>query len=154
MDIKSEAERSRNMSRIRSTDTKPEVYLRKLLFREGFRYRKNDRRLPGCPDIYLPKYRTVIFVHGCFWHRHEGCRYAYTPKSRTEFWTEKFRRNVERDKVVAEALKKRDLKVIVIWECSIRRMMKGSREEAETLQKIETFITEAGEEGTEYYELR
>ena len=100
MDIKSEAERSRNMSRIRSTDTKPEVYFRKKLFAAGYRYRKNDRRLPGCPDIYLPKYRTVIFVHGCFWHRHEGCKYAYMPKSRIDFWGKKFQRNVERDREV------------------------------------------------------
>ena len=128
-DIKSPEQRSRNMAKIRSTETKPEVYLRKKLFAAGYRYRKNDRRLPGSPDVYLPKYRTVIFVHGCFWHRHEGCRYAYMPKSRVEFWEEKFRRNVERDRKVKEELQNRGLRVIVVWECCIRRMMKDSQEE-------------------------
>lgn len=80
-DIKSPEERSRNMAAIRSKDTKPEVYLRKLLFAQGYRYRKNYKKIPGHPDIYLPKYRTAIFVHGCFWHRHQGCKYAYMPKA-------------------------------------------------------------------------
>ena len=85
-DIKSPEERSRNMAAIRSKDTKPEVYLRKLLFAQGYRYRKNYKKIPGHPDIYLPKYRTAIFVHGCFWHRHQGCKYAYMPYSNIEFW--------------------------------------------------------------------
>ena len=89
-DIKSPEERSRNMRAIRSKDTKPEVYLRKLLFAQGLRYRKNVSQIPGHPDMYLAKYRTGIFVHGRFWHRHEGCKYAYMPKSRTEFWQKKF----------------------------------------------------------------
>ena len=140
------------MSRIRSTDTKPEVYLRKKLFAAGYRYRKNDRRLPGCPDIYLPKYRTVIFVHGCFWHRHEGCRYAYMPKSRTDFWEKKFRRNMERDREVMKVLRNAGLKVIIVWECYIRKMMKDSQKETETLQKIEAFISDPEWGETEYYE--
>ena len=99
-DIKSPEERSRNMRAIRSKDTKPEIYLRKLLFAQGLRYRKNVQKLPGSPDMYLAKYRTAIFVHGCFWHRHQGCKYAYMPKSRTEFWVEKFDINVSRDRLV------------------------------------------------------
>ena len=99
-DIKSPEERSRNMSAIRSKDTEPEVYLRKLLFSEGLRYRKNVRNLPGCPDMYLARYNTAIFVHGCYWHRHEGCKYAYEPKSRSDFWQEKFAANIKRDEVV------------------------------------------------------
>ena len=140
------------MSRIRSTDTKPEVYLRKKLFAAGYRYRKNDRRLPGCPDIYLPKYRTVIFVHGCFWHRHEGCRYAYMPKSRTDFWEKKFRRNVERDREVMKGLRNAGLKVIIVWECCIRRMMKDSQKEESTLQRIEAFISDPEGSEAEYHE--
>lgn len=140
------------MSRIRSTDTKPEVYLRKKLFAAGYRYRKNDRRLPGCPDIYLPKYRTVIFVHGCFWHRHEGCRYAYMPKSRTDFWEKKFRRNMERDREVMKVLRNAGLKVIIVWECCIRRMMKDSQKEEETLRRIEAFISDPEGSEAEYHE--
>ena len=140
------------MSRIRSTDTKPEVYLRKKLFAAGYRYRKNDRRLPGCPDIYLPKYRTVIFVHGCFWHRHEGCRYAYMPKSRTDFWEKKFRRNMERDREVMKVLRNAGLKVIIVWECCIRRMMKDSQKEEATLQRIEAFISDPEGSEAEYHE--
>ena len=89
-DIKSPEERSRNMSAIRSKDTKPELYLRKLLFAEGLRYRKNVERIPGCPDMFLAKYHTAVFVHGCYWHRHYGCKYAYTPISRIDFWQNKF----------------------------------------------------------------
>ena len=96
-DIKSPEERSRNMSKIRSKDTKPEVWLRKKLFERGYRYRKNVNNIPGHPDAWLAKYNTALFVHGCFWHRHDGCKYAYIPKSRVEFWTDKFRKYIERD---------------------------------------------------------
>ena len=140
MDIKSPEERSRNMSQIRSTDTKPEVYLRRKLFAAGFRYRKNDRRIEGCPDIWLPKYRTAIFVHGCFWHRHEGCRYAYKPKSRTDFWEAKFRRNVERDTEVREALEADGVNVLTVWECTIRKMVKDPQVENETMRKLKEDI--------------
>jgi len=84
------------MAAIRSTDTKPEVYIRKELFARGYRYRLHDARIPGHPDLYLSRYNAVIFVHGCYWHRHQGCKYAYTPKSRTEFWKKKFLDNVRR----------------------------------------------------------
>ena len=151
-DNHTQEQRSRNMARIRSTDTRPEVYLRKKLFAAGYRYRKNDRRLPGCPDIYLPKYRTAIFVHGCFWHRHKGCRYAYMPKSRVEYWESKFQRNEKRDSEVKELLADNGFRVIIVWECCVRRMMKDSREEAEILQRITAAISETGIKGTELYE--
>lgn len=96
-DTLNEQQRHYNMSRIRSKDTKPEEIVRKYLFSKGLRFRKNDRRYPGHPDVVLPKYKTVVFVNGCFWHRHEGCRYASTPATNREFWNQKFERNVERD---------------------------------------------------------
>ena len=114
-DIKSPEERSRNMRAIHSRDTKPELYLRKLLFAEGLRYRKNVQKLPGCPDMYFARYHTAVFVHGCFWHRHEGCRYAYIPKSRVEFWQKKFEANVRRDAVVREELATMKIRQLIIW---------------------------------------
>ena len=120
-DIKSPEERSRNMSAIRSKDTEPEVYLRKLLFSEGLRYRKNVRNLPGCPDMYLARYNTAIFVHGCYWHRHEGCKYATTPSSNSEYWQTKFHRNTENDKKHVQELNTLGWKVITIWECEIKK---------------------------------
>ena len=109
------------MSRVRYANTSIEVKVRKFLFSKGLRFRKNDKRYPGKPDIVLPKYKTVIFVHGCFWHRHEGCKDTTTPKTRTEFWEEKFRKNVENDKLHMELLKDDGWKVIVIWECEIEK---------------------------------
>ena len=108
--------RSWNMSHIRGKDTAIEVRVRKYLFGLGYRYRKNDKRLPGKPDIVLPKYRTVIFIHGCFWHRHSDCKGATTPKTRTDFWTEKFSRNVENDRKHKEQLEADGWKVITLWE--------------------------------------
>jgi DNA mismatch endonuclease, patch repair protein len=117
MDSLSREKRSWNMSRIRSKDTKPEMIVRSLLHRMGCRFRIHMQKLPGKPDIVLPKYRTVIFVHGCYWHRHPGCKYAYTPKSRQEFWQQKFRENVKRHEVVAAQLDALGWRVIVVWEC-------------------------------------
>ncbi|MBI1314437.1 DNA mismatch endonuclease Vsr [bacterium] len=117
MDRLSKQHRSWNMSRIRGKDTKPEMRVRSLLHRMGFRFRLHRRDLPGKPDIVLPAYGTVIFVHGCFWHRHPGCRFAYTPKSRIDFWQSKFRRNVERHQEVTTALRELGWRVVVIWEC-------------------------------------
>ena len=111
--------RSWNMSRIKGKDTKIEVMVRQYLFHYGFRFRKNDKRYPGKPDVVLPKYKTAIFVHGCFWHRHEGCKLATTPKTRTEFWTEKFAKNVANDRKHYEQLKEMGWNVIVIWECEL-----------------------------------
>lgn len=113
--------RSWNMSRIKGKDTKIEVKVRSWLFSKGFRFRKNDRRYPGTPDIVLPKYKTVIFINGCFWHRHEGCRYATTPKTRTEFWQEKFDRNVANDRKHKEELKTMGWRVITLWECELKK---------------------------------
>lgn len=113
--------RSWNMSRIRGSDTKIEVKVRKYLFRLGFRYRKNDKRLPGKPDIVLPKYHCVIFIHGCFWHRHEGCQKATFPKSHQDFWKAKFEKNVQNDQKHRMELEKSGWKVIVLWECEINK---------------------------------
>jgi len=120
LDIWNKEKRSEVMSKIRSKNTKPEMALRKALFARGFRYRVNDTKLPGKPDIVLPKYKTVIFLHGCFWHRHEGCKYAYTPKTNTEFWVEKITSNKERDKLNLQKLTALGWNVITVWECEIR----------------------------------
>jgi len=118
-DSLSKEKRSWNMSRIRSKDTKPEKIVRSLLHRMGYRFRLHVKSLPGKPDIVLPKYKTVIFVHGCFWHRHNGCKYAYTPQSRVDFWNKKFADNIERFKAVKKTLTKLGWKVVIIWECQL-----------------------------------
>lgn len=120
-DVHTPEQRSYNMSRIKGRDTKPEKTLRSLLHRNGFRFRIHYSKLPGRPDIVLPKYRSVIFVHGCFWHRHPGCRYAYTPKSRTEFWNEKLNGNVERDRENISLLRKAGWYPIIVWECELKK---------------------------------
>ena len=113
--------RSWNMSRIKGKDTKIEVQVRSWLFSKGFRFRKNDKRLPGKPDVVLPKYHTVIFIHGCFWHRHPGCKDTTTPKTRTEYWLDKFERNVANDRARYEALEAAGWNVITLWECDINK---------------------------------
>ncbi|MGN8969725.1 very short patch repair endonuclease [Intestinimonas sp. HCP28S3_D6] len=113
--------RSWNMGRIKGKDTSIEMKVRQYLFAQGFRFRKNDKRYPGTPDVVLPKYRTVIFVHGCFWHRHEGCKGATTPKTRTEFWQNKFDTNARNDQKNKQLLEEAGWKVIVIWECEIKK---------------------------------
>jgi len=110
-------QRSANMARIGQRDTAPELAVRRILHRAGFRFRLHRSDLPGRPDVVLPRYRTIFLVHGCFWHRHSGCRFAYQPKSRVDFWTRKFERNVVRDREVERELRKRGWKVHVIWEC-------------------------------------
>lgn len=124
MDVHNKETRSYNMSRIKSKNTKPEEIVRKFLFSQGFRYRKNDKRLPGHPDIVLPKYKTVIFINGCFWHGHEGCKYFVWPKSNTEFWEKKITANIERDNRNMENLIHLGWKVLTIWECEIRHVDK------------------------------
>lgn len=116
----SKERRSWNMSRIRGRDTRPEKLVRSLLHCLGYRFRLHRRDLPGNPDIVLPKYRTVILVHGCFWHRHSGCRFAYMPRSRMEFWKRKFQRNVERDSEVKRQLEHAGWRVLTVWECETR----------------------------------
>ena len=141
VDIKTQEERSRNMSAIRSKGTKPEVYLQKKLFAEGYRYRKNAKNVPGHPDLYLARYHTAIFVNGCFWHRHKNCKYSYMPKSRVDFWTEKFSRNIERDKDVKKALSDNGYKCLIVWECTIRKMMKDESVLHAVIRQISDFMT-------------
>lgn len=120
MDRLTPERRSWNMARIRGHDTSPERIVRTLLHRLGFRFRLHCKQLPGRPDIVLPKHRKVVLVHGCYWHRHEGCKYAYSPKSRVEFWTQKFERNVARDREVLTLLEDAGWTCIVVWECETR----------------------------------
>lgn len=131
MDVHDKATRSYNMSRIRSKNTKPEEMVRKYLFAQGFRYRKNDKRLPGKPDIVLPKYKTVVFVNGCFWHMHEGCKYFVWPRNNREFWKNKIEGNAERDKRKKTELELQGWNVITIWECQLKT---GLRQE--TLARV------------------
>ena len=120
MDDKTPEQRSINMSHIRSKNTKPEEVVRKYLFAKGFRYRKNDARYPGKPDLVLPKYHTVIFINGCFWHRH-GCSRSSLPKTNQDYWIPKIQRNVERDQQNIKALEDAGWQVIVIWECELKK---------------------------------
>lgn len=122
-DVHSKETRSYNMSRIKGKNTKPEVLLRKELFKRSFRYRIHDKKLPSKPDIVLPKYRTVVFVHGCFWHGHEHCRYYVIPKTRTEWWQNKISGNVERDAKAVKALKELGWRVLTVWECELKKNM-------------------------------
>ena len=124
--------RSYKMSRIRSKNTKPEEVVRKYLFSKGFRYRKNDPRLPGKPDIVLPKYKTVIFVNGCFWHHHEECKYFVWPKNNADFWRSKIEGNTKRDSRNYENLAEMGWKVLIIWECQLK-----SNNKMDTLNNIE-----------------
>ncbi len=122
MDSLSKEQRSWNMSRIRNRDTKPELIVRSLLHKKGYRFRVHRKDLPGRPDIVLSRLKKIIFVHGCFWHRHDGCRYAYTPKSRVDFWQDKFKQNIKRDKKVQDALVQLGWQVYTIWECEIKNL--------------------------------
>ena len=112
--------RSKIMSHIRGKDTKPEIKVRKYLYHHGFRYRKNDRSLPGTPDIFVLKYKVAIFVNGCFWHHHYNCKYASIPKTRQEYWLPKIQRNIDNDIKHYKQLEEMDYRVIVVWECEIR----------------------------------
>src|ERR1700753_970569 len=120
-DVHNKKTRSYNMSRIRSKNTKPEMIVRRFLFGKGFRYRLHDKKLPGRPDIVLPKYKTVIFIHGCFWHGHEGCKYYVVPKTRTEWWLNKIQGNITNDANAEIALKASGWKIIKIWECELKK---------------------------------
>lgn len=120
-DVVDSKTRSRMMSNIRSKDTRPELALRKALHVRGFRYLLHDRSLPGHPDLILPKYGAIVFVHGCFWHRHDDCRYATSPSTRTEFWQAKFEANRRRDREAHELLSKEGWRVATVWECSLKR---------------------------------
>lgn len=130
--------RSKNMSHIRSTNSRPEEIVRKHLFSKGFRYRKNVRTLPGCPDIVLPKYKTVIFVNGCFWHKHDCPRFVW-PASNEDYWRPKILRNVERDQKNAEALKNMGWRIITVWECELKK-----KAAEQTLEKLAEEIRSGG----------
>ncbi|MFA6086380.1 very short patch repair endonuclease [Mucilaginibacter sp.] len=119
-DVHSKETRSYNMSRIKSKDTKPELLVRKFLHKNGFRYRLHVKDMPGKPDIVLPKYKTVIFIHGCFWHGHEGCKKATLPETRKEWWTDKIRRNITNDINAEAALKAANWNIITIWQCQLK----------------------------------
>ena len=119
-DVHDKKTRSYNMSRIKGKNTKPEMLVRRFLHAHGFRYKLHDKTLPGKPDIVLPKYRTVIFVHGCFWHGHEGCRYYVIPKTRTEWWVAKISRNKTNDTKAAGELKQTGWRIIDLWECDLK----------------------------------
>ncbi len=132
-DVHSKATRSYNMSMIKGKDTKPEILARKYLFSHGFRYRKNVKELPGKPDVVLAKYKTCIFINGCFWHKHEDCRYFVWPKTNAEFWKNKIETNVIRDRNNYELLRAEGWNVIVIWECDLKK---------DLVQTMETVISE------------
>ncbi|WP_333636754.1 very short patch repair endonuclease [Ruminococcus sp.] len=138
MDNHSKEARSYNMSRIRSTNSKPEELVRKFLFANGYRYRKNDKRYPGKPDIVLPKYKTIIFVNGCFWHGHKNCCYFVMPKSNTEYWAKKISRNIERDHYNNDLLTEKGWNVITIWECELKKDKRQS-----TFENLITSINES-----------
>lgn len=138
MDTVNKATRSKIMRSVPQRGTTPEIRLRKALHRRGFRYRVNDKRLPGSPDIVFPKYHAVIFVHGCFWHRH-GCKYTTTPSTRKEFWAAKFKANVERDKRNEEKLIELGWRVLVIWECEIKKLFDNG-----LIERVERFLLGKG----------
>lgn len=136
-DVHDKATRSRNMSRIRSGDTKPEMLVRSYLHGRGLRYSLHNRKLPGKPDLVLSRHKTVIFVNGCFWHGHEGCRYFVIPKTRTAWWLQKIGRNKERDSEAEKKLNALGWKVIVVWECQLKK-----NERESTLTNIYKEVTE------------
>jgi DNA mismatch endonuclease (patch repair protein) len=132
-DVHDTETRSYNMSRVRSKDTKPEMLVRKYLHGQGFRYRLHVAMLPGKPDIVLPKYKTVIFIHGCFWHGHKGCHYFILPKTRTEWWLQKIKGNQRNDQLHQIQLNVLGWKVITVWECELKK-----RKREETLNLLKT----------------
>ena len=141
MDVHTRKIRSYNMSRIKNKNTQPEEIVRKYLFSRGLRYRKNDKKLPGHPDIVLPKYKTVVFVNGCFWHVHEGCQYFKWPKSNVEFWKNKLLSNKKRDILNVQKLREVGWNVIVVWECELKKQSRTER-----LDKLYLEITQSKKE--------
>lgn len=135
-DVVTPAERSRMMSGIKGANTKPERLVRSFLHRHGLRFRLHGKGLPGRPDLVLPKYRAAVFVHGCFWHRHPGCKYAYNPKSNSAFWQSKFAENVRRDERKEDELRRADWRVFVVWECE-------TRDEASLMRLVQTIRSDS-----------
>lgn len=134
MDRLTAEHRSWNMSRIQGKNTAPEIAMRSMLHRSGLRFRLQEKKLPGKPDIVLPKFKAAIFVHGCFWHRHEGCKYCYMPKTRHEFWNGKFERTVQRDAEQISALSQKGWLPVVVWEYEIKEKPQG------TLKKVQNIL--------------
>lgn len=134
-DVHSKETRSYNMSRIKGTDTKPEILVRKYLFSKGLRFRTHVKDLPGKPDIVLSKYKTIVLVHGCFWHGHENCKYFVVPKTKTDWWLEKIQGNIANDTKNYNLLKEQGWKIITIWECELKRV-----KQAATLEYIYNLI--------------
>ncbi len=145
-DIKSPEERSRNMSHIRGSDTHPEVIFRKWLFSKGLRYSTGNRKVTGHPDLWMPKYNVAVFVHGCFWHRHNGCKYSYIPKSNIDYWLNKFEKNISRDIKVKQELKAEGIRYLAVWECTIKKMEKSDDIRNAILDQILHFL-----KSDEYY---
>jgi DNA mismatch endonuclease, patch repair protein len=138
-DILSKTQRSKLMSTVRSRDTKPEWILRCGLHRIGFRYRLQNSHLPGSPDLIFPKYQSVVFVHGCYWHRHEGCKDATMPKTNVDFWKKKFSENLERDRRIVHELKTSDWRVLVVWECEL------NQKTIETIHRVANWLVQGKE---------
>jgi len=136
-DVHDKATRSHNMSRIRSKDTKPEMIVRRYLHQHGFRYRLHVKDLPGKPDLVLPKYKTVIFINGCFWHGHEDCKFFILPKTRSEWWATKINKNISNDARALSKLSEDGWKIIVVWECELKKLTKE-----ESLLKLASKITD------------
>lgn len=134
-------QRSKNMSAIKNRRTKPELFLRHELFVKGYRYRVNVNYIPGHPDLFLRKYNLAIFVNGCFWHRHQKCKFAYNPKSNSEFWERKFETNVRRDETVKKQLEQLGIRQMVIWECFIERITKNPNLKNNGISHIEALIS-------------
>ncbi|MDD4992826.1 MAG: DNA mismatch endonuclease Vsr [Paludibacter sp.] len=139
-DIFSKSKRSEIMSKISSKETKPEILVRKYLFAKGFRYRKNVKELPGKPDVVLPKYKIIIFIHGCFWHGHEGCKKSALPTTNLEFWKDKLEKNKERDKSDILKLQEIGWKVIVIWQCELKNIAFRNNRLEKLVAEITTMI--------------
>jgi len=149
VDIKSEEARSENMAKIRLKDTKPEIFIRSALFSRNFRYRVNYKAVEGHPDIYFTRAKVAIFIHGCYWHRHDGCKFAYVPKSNSDFWLTKFESNTKRDSTVCEALLSAGIRVLIVWECTIRKMKRNTKFYEDSLECIERFISEQNQQFAE-----
>ena len=139
-DVLTPEQRRKNMRAIKSQNTSPEIFIRKLLFSQGYRYRLNSKKIPGRPDIFLRKYNTAVFVHGCFWHRHKNCTLASTPSTNYEKWQKKFHSNIKRDNEIAEQLRKAGIKRFVIWECTIRKMKRDENLRSIFLERIKSFF--------------
>lgn len=137
------------MSKIHSKNTKPELFIRSLLHRNNFRFRVSYSKVAGTPDIFFTKKRVAIFIHGCFWHRHKDCRYSYCPKSNTDFWETKFQKNILRDKEIVKLLTEENIRILIVWECTVNKMMRDKKFRTEILDILKNFINESETNYTE-----